>query len=801
MFKYVVSAVLSSLLAGSLQAAPVVFPKQVTLVGPESSQQLVVTADLEQKQSVDLTRTVVYRSSDPAIVTVSGRGLVQPVAEGNTTIVVVGESGERMIPVTVQAMRSPPPVSFRQQIQPVLTKAGCNSGGCHGKAEGQNGFKLSVFGFDDVADHEALVSASRGRRVRVAAPASSLLLGKATSRVPHGGGRKIEEGGLWYQLLRRWMAEGARLDDQQPEHRLQLSIYPAEVQLLAGSGHQLQVFAEDESGQRRCVTREAEFISNAVEVAVVDRDGWVQVDNVPGEAAILARYKGSVAVARVTLPQADRFDRPPVQNEVDPLVWDRLESLGIQPSERTTDAVFLRRVFLDTIGTLPTIEETKQFLASENPAKRKQLIDSLLQRTEYADFWAMKWADILRVDREIIGPVGTVAMTRWLRRQFAGNVPYDQFVQDIVTVRGSTHSETPAAMYVVHDSPEKLARSMSQVFLGVRIECAQCHHHPFERWSQSDYVAFSGFFTGLKQKTAAGGSKKVYDVAGLDLKHPRSGETVSVAGLGSDPVDLAQVESRRVALAQWMTADKNPFLARMLVNRLWSHYLGRGLVEPIDDMRATNPATNEPLLQLLADRFVESGYDVKQLTRLILNSRTYQLSSRRNESNQRDDQNFSRAAWRPMPAEVLLDAICQVTGVQEHFNGWPTGYRAIEIWDNRMPSYFFRVFGKPQRVSVCECERGNEPSISQALHLMNSPESVEKIRHRRGRARKLTRSTLSDDKIVEQLYLAALARYPNAQERELMLGAFREQDGELRRAVVEDVLWALLNTREFVFNH
>ncbi|MDE0736671.1 MAG: DUF1549 and DUF1553 domain-containing protein [Pirellulaceae bacterium] len=597
------------------------------------------------------------------------------------------------------------------------------------------------------------------------------------------------------------MAEGAKLDDQQPEHRWRLFIYPPEVQLLAGSGHQLQVFAENEAGQRRCVTREAEFISNAVEVAVVDRDGWIQVNDVPGEAAILARYKGSVAVARVTLPQADQFRRPPEQNEVDPLVWDRLKMLGIQPSERTTDAAFLRRVFLDTIGTLPTIQETEQFLASKKSGKRAQLIDALLQRPEYADFWAMKWADILRVDREIIGPIGTIAMTRWLRRQFAGNVPYDQFVRDVVTVRGSTHSETPAAMYVVHDTPEKLARSMSQVFLGVRIECAQCHHHPFERWSQSDYVAFSGFFTGLKQKPSSGGSKKVYDVAGLDLKHPRSGETVIVAGLGSDPVDLAQVASRRVALADWMTADKNPFLARMLANRLWSHYLGRGLVEPIDDMRVTNPATNEPLLQRLADRFVESGYDVKQLTRLILNSRTYQLSSRRNESNQRDDQNFSRAAWRPMPAEVLLDAICRVTGVQEHFNGWPAGYRAIEIWDNRIPSYFFRVFGKPQRVSVCECERGNEPSISQALHLMNSPESVGKIRHRLGRARKLTRSTISDDKIVEQLYLAALSRYPNAQERELMLGAFREKDGDSRREVVEDVLWALLNTREFIFNH
>ena len=503
----------------------------------------------------------------------------------------------------------------------------------------------------------------------------------------------------------------------------------------------------------------------------------------------------------MTLPQSDiDFKRPPENNFVDRHAWNKLDGLRIQPSELADDATFLRRVYLDTIGTLPTVAEARAFLDDADPAKRATLIDRLFERDEYADYHAIRWADILRVDKDRVTPQGAVAMTRWLRRQFKDNTPYDRFVRDIVTARGNTLAESAAAFYQVHNKPEHAARSVSQVFLGVRIECAQCHHHPFERWGQTDYFAFSGFFTGIGRKGSLGGGQKIFSQAGKDLQHPRTKETVATAGLGAEPAELPEGTDRRQVLADWMTSPDNPFLARMIVNRLWAHYFGRGLVEPIDDMRATNPATNEPLLEELSKFLIDNRFDLRALTRVMLNSRLYQLSAVPNDTNELDDQNFSRAAWKAMPAEVLLDAFCQATEIPEKFNGWPEGYRAIQVWDNRHPAYFFRVFGKPQRVSVCECERGNEPSIAQALHLMNSEESVRKIRHRDGRAARLAGSQLADDQLIEELYLATLSRRPSDKEIALMRQAFEESSGN-RRAATEDVLWTLLNTREFVYNH
>jgi hypothetical protein len=782
-----------------LCAAPAIHPQTVRLLGPESYQQLVVTETNNQRRQ-DVTRTVQYKSLNPQVAQVSPRGLIQPVANGQTVIEVTGSQGTSTVPVSVEQFTSPPAVSFRNQIQPILTKASCNSGSCHGKAEGQNGFMLSLFGFDHQLDHETISKEGRGRRISISAPASSLLLRKATGVVPHGGGYRVGENNRWYQRIERWIEEGAQLDPEPPEDNIEIEVYPPESVLEAGKSQQLQVFARGIASQPVCVTHEAEYISNATEVAAVDSTGWVEVDDVPGEAAILVRYLGKVTVARIRLPQQQPTTRPPANNAIDKLVWDRLQTLGLQASATTSDAQFLRRVYLDTIGTLPTPPETRTFLADQSAEKRTALITRLLQRKEYAQYWAMKWADILRVDKEIIKPVGTIAMTRWLTDQFANNLPYDQFVRKIVTAQGNTLSESPAAFYLVHNNPEKLVRSVSQVFLGVRIECAQCHHHPFEKWSQTDYAAFGGFFTGVSHKGSTGGGTKIFDKGGQDQKHPRTGEAVPTAGLGAPPLTSEALSHRREALASWMTAADNPFLTRMIANRLWAHYLGRGLVEPIDDMRATNPATNEPLLELLAQRLVSNGYDLKDLTQFILSSKAYQLSAETNDSNARDNQNFSHASWKPVPAEVLLDAISQVTGVAEQFNGWPDGYRAIEIWDNRMPSYFFRIFGKPQRVSVCECERGNEPSIVQALHLMNSTETMSKINHRQGQAIKLATSTQSDDKIIEELYLAALARFPREEELALMQTAFDAQ-GTTRRTAVEDIMWTLLNTREFIFNH
>jgi hypothetical protein len=494
-----------------------------------------------------------------------------------------------------------------------------------------------------------------------------------------------------------------------------------------------------------------------------------------------------------------RFPRPSENNLIDRHVWDKLERLGIPPSGLADDATFLRRVYLDIIGTLPTAAEARAFLADKDAGKRAKLADHLLGRPEYADYWALRWADILRVDKDAVTPQGSVAMTRWLHRQFAANRPYDAMVRDILTVQGSTLTPGPAAFYKVLNTPEVVSRSISQVFLGIRIECAQCHHHPSERWSQDDYFALAGLFTGVQRKVLPGGGEGLVARGGMDLNHPRTGKPVLARPLGAVPLDLAKVTDRRRVLADWMTAPDNPYFAAALANRLWAHYFGRGLVEPLDDLRATNPATNEALLADLAKHLREVKYDVKAFTRTLVLSRAYQLGPS-TPANSEDEQNFSHARPKALPAEVLLDAICQATGIGEKFNGWPEGYRAIQVWDNRMPSYFFRIFGRPVRYSVCECERSNEPSITQALHLMNSPEIAAKIRARHGTARRLVESSKTPSEIVDDLYLTTLGRYPRSPERELVLQTFKEE-GVDRRTAVEDVLWTLLNTKQFIYNH
>ena len=427
-------------------------------------------------------------------------------------------------------------------------------------------------------------------------------------------------------------------------------------------------------------------------------------------------------------------------------------------------------------------------MTDRSTERRARLIDRLLDRPEYADYWTMLWSDLLRVDRDAITPAGAVAFTRWLRRQFADNRPYDQFVRTILTARGSISEPGPAALYKALQTPEEMSRSFSQLFFGVRIQCAQCHHHPSDRWGQEDYFALAGFFTGIERKPLPGGGEAIVAKKGTDLPHPRAKTPIAAQALGAQPADFATHVDRRVVLADWLIAADNPFFARAAVNRLWAHYFSRGLVEPLDDMRATNPASNEPLLDDLAQHFRDSKYDVKAFTRTLLNSRVYQLAARPPGSKILDEQNFSSALPRALPAEVLLDAISQATGVPEKFNGWPSGYRAIQIWDNRMPSYFFRIFGRPVRASVCECERSNEPSIAQALHLMNSEEIANKIHAQAGTARRLARSKMSAAEIVDELCLSTLSRFPSEAERATMLrvvrgGGGRSPGGYGRRAV------------------
>lgn len=778
-----------------------VTPAAVTLDRPEATQQIVVYDADAAGRTLDVTRKVTIQIDPPNIAAVDERGLISPLANGEGVLSIQSADERATIPITVSRLNNPEPISFRREIIPILTKAGCNSGGCHGKAEGQNGFKLSIFGYDAQADFESLVLEGRGRRVSVAAPASSLLFLKASARTPHGGGQRIEPDSYRDRRLLRWIAEGARFDaaDDPAMEVIRIEIEPQQQILLARKTQQIQVSTIDASGNRRCVTNETEFISNAASIADVDSRGLIQASEIPGEAAILVRHLGHVATCRITLPRPDvKFVRPPENNFIDALAWDKLERLGIEPSPLSDDATFLRRVSLDTIGTLPTGDEVRQFLSDNAPDKRSRLVDRLLERDEYVDYWTMNWLNILRADQLTISPQGAVAMQRWLRSGFAQNRPFDEFATDLLTVQGNTSAEGPGSFYKILNKPDEAARSISQLLLGVRIECAQCHHHPSERWSQSDYVGLAGFFTGLTLKKLPNEEQAVVSFGGSDLPHPRSGETVTARALGAAPADFSKVSDRRRVLAEWLTADHNPFFAKAIANRLWAHYFGRGLIEPIDDIRDTNPATNPALMDALAGHMRDVRYDLKAFTRTLLNSRLYQLSSSSLPSNIDDQQNFSHFIQKSQPAEVLLDAISQSTGVPEEFNGWPKGHRAIQIWDNHMPSYFFRIFGRPVRATVCECERSNEPSIAQALHLLNAPEIFEKISHRDGRVRRLAASEMSPTELIDELYLSTLSRLPTSTEKELMLSAFSDAD---RRAAAEDVLWALLNSKEFVFNH
>lgn len=787
------------LAASSLPAGIHVEPARVVLDSPETTQQLLVSGGT-LAVPVDLTRAASYKVRDAAIVTVDRSGLLIPGAEGRTEVLVSHNGEQARVTVEVTGLRQPAPISFVSQVLPILTKAGCNAGGCHGKAEGQGGFKLSVFGFDPEADFRAIVMEGRGRRTLPGAARQSLLLRKGAGLVAHGGGRRLPLDSLQYRRVLRWLAEGQRFDAPAAPELERVEVKPRQRVLAFGAAQQLRVTAVDVRGGRHCVTTEAEYESNATVIAGVDRRGLVQAGSLPGEVAILVRYRGHVTVCRLTIPRPGvRFPRPPENNFIDRHVWDKLQRLGIPPSDLCDDATFLRRASLDIIGTLPTAAEARAFLADSRTDKRARLVDRLLARPEYADYWAMRWADILRVDKDAVTAQGAVAMTRWLRQQFAANRHHDAMVRDLLTVQGSTWTTGPAAFYKVLNTPELVSRSVSQVFLGIRIECAQCHHHPSEKWSQDDYFALAGLFTGVQRKLLPSGAEAIFVRGGADLNHPRTGKPVAAKPLGAAAVDLAKVTDRRRVLADWMTAADNPYFAAALANRLWAHYFGRGLVEPLDDLRATNPATNEALLADLAKYLRDVKYDVKTFTRTLLLSRAYQLGSA-TAANRDDEQNFSHARPKTLPAEVLLDAICQATGVGEKFNGWPPGYRAIQVWDNRMPSYFFRIFGRPVRYSVCECERSSEPSITQALHLMNSPEVGGKIRARRGSARRLAESKKTPSEIVEELCLTTLSRRPSLKERTLLLRMFKEE-GVDRRTAVEDVLWALLNTKEFIYNH
>jgi hypothetical protein len=695
------------------------------------------------------------------------------------------------------------PLNFENDIVPILSRFGCNSSGCHGKAEGQNGFKLSVFGFDPPADYRALTVEGRGRRVFPAAPDKSLLLLKANGGMPHGGGVRIPADRPELATLRRWIAEGlpfGSADDPQIT-RIELSQHNAV--LAMGQTLPLAVTATWSDGRREEVTHLARFQSNSEGLAGVDEAGLVTTGQSPGVAAVMASYLGQVDTLHLAIPRGQAikdYPQPTEHNFIDTHVYRRLAQLHIVPAEVCSDAEFLRRVYLDLIGALPTADEARRFLADERPDRRKLLVDELLQRPEFADYWALKWADLLRVDRQALGHQRAYDFYRWIRAALAEAKPLDALAREVITAEGPLAESPPANFYLAVPEPGKAAGTISQVFLGVRIECAQCHHHPFDRWSQTDYFGMTAYFAQLQRKATPLGEALVA-LGDPATNHPRTSQPITAHALGQPMPAKNPDGDRRRELADWVASPTNPWFARNLANRVWAHLLGRGLVEPVDDFRDTNPPTNPELLDALAQNLGEQRFDLRGLIRVICASRVYQHAAQPNETNAKDEQNYSRALLKRMDAEVLMDAVSQVTGVPEKFDGAEPGTRAIQLWDSQVEHYFLRLFGRPVRQTACECERVVEPSVAQVLHLLNSERIDARLRHDAGRVARLTLQHADDAKLAEELYLTVFARPPTEAERKTAVEYLSQAASGDRRARAEDLVWSMLNSLEFVFNH
>jgi hypothetical protein len=789
-------------------AKVVVEPNQSTLVGHRATRQLIASATDPDGTTRDLTRALTWTSLDPAIATVSPKGQVVPHGNGKTTIVAKGGSVEASSTVEVSGMERVKPVSFRNDVVPSFSQSGCNMGACHGTPTGKGGFRLSLRGYLPDQDYMVLTREAAGRRINIMASESSLLLRKPLGEVPHEGGLKLLRNSKPYEYLRDWMKEGAK-DDPGAPVAVRLEILPGPRVLNApAKTQQVSVVAHYADGSSRDVTPICYYNSSSPEIADVDADGFISFKN-RGEVAVIAHYLDLVANVRLThLVEVPGFKlaEVPQDNTIDRTVFAKLNRMRISPSDPCTDAEFLRRSSLDTLGILPSPEEVKTFLSDPSPDRRTKLVDRLLGRPEFADFWTLKFADILRANGRLIETKGTHAFNRWIKSNLERNTPLDQFVRDLLTANGSTLRNPAANYYRISRDPENSTETTAQLFLGVRIQCAKCHNHPFERWTQDDYYGLAAFFSRVKRKAGTLPEDEViYAVNTGEVRQPRTGKTMKPKALGGPTFDDSAGSpdpnkvDRRQSLANWLTGPSNPFFAKSLANRVWYHLMGRGIVEPVDDFRDSNPASNDELLDGLTADFVKGGFDLKALVRSILVSRTYQLSSKPNEFNAADGLYFSHAATKLLPAEVLLDAISVVTNTTTPFDGLPKGTRATQIPDGKMDNPFLKTFGRPARELACECERESDSNLSQALQLIGGATVNGKLRDDNGRMAKLAKGGASNEEVARELYLVALARDPNATET---AAAAKHLAGALdRRQAVEDLGWVLINSKEFLFRH
>ncbi len=772
-----------------------------TMVGRRSTLQLLATGRYADGSVRDLTRALDWSSLNPEVATVSPRGQVVPRGDGSATIVAHRGSVEVQAVIKVEKFGEPQPVSFRRDVIPAFSQAGCNTGACHGTPTGKGGFKLSLRGYLPDQDFMTLVRDSAGRRICAVQPETSLILTKPLGEVAHEGGLKLDRTTKTYEYLRDWIAEGAH-DDPSAPTAVALEILPGPRVLNDDATTQqiaLQVRYAD--GSRRDVTPICYYSASSPEIAEVDATGFVRFKT-RGEVAIIAHYLNLVANVRLThLVEVPGFAASPVpqDNTIDAAVFNKLNRMRIKPSETCSDVEFLRRVYLDALGILPSPADVGAFLADTSPDRRVKLVDALLKRPEFLDFWTLKFADILRANGRLIQSKGTHVFHRWIRENLARNTPMDQFVRELLTSDGSTFQNPAANYYRIAREPESSVETTAQLFLGVRIQCAKCHNHPFERWTQDDYYGFAAFFAQVKRKNGNLPEEEVvFASPGGEVRQPRTGKVMLPKALGG-PVFDPKAADRRENLAQWLTGPENPFFAKSLVNRVWYHLIGRGIVEPVDDFRDSNPSSNDELLEGLATNFVKGGYDLRALIRSILTSRTYALSARTNELNADDNLYFSHAQPKLLPAEVLLDAISTFTSTSTAFEGLPKGTKATQIPDGKLENPFLRTFGRPARELACECERESDTNLSQALQLIGGPTVNGKLHEDSGRMAALASSAKSPEEITRDLYLTAVSREPSSTELAIAVAYIKAAAD--RRQAVEDIGWSLINSKEFLFRH
>ena len=790
-----------------------VYPENINLETQRDSQSVVVMATYEDDTTVDVTPNASFSFTDPSLVGLKTRSNFVPKKDGQTEMLVkVGNEHNAKIPVTVKGAATDRPVSFHLDVMPVFMRENCNTGSCHGSARGQDGFMLSLFGYDPNGDHFRLTREMAGHRINLAIPEESLLVEKSIEAVPHTGGKLFEKGSNSWKTMVEWIENGAQNDKpEEVPHVTDLILYPPKLVLEgAGANQQLTVRAKYSDGHDRDVTNLSVFMTSNEPTAAIDELGKVTAGK-RGEAFIMARYETkTVGIQCIVIPEGLEYTRPtpPESNYIDKLVHEKLHKLRVIPSGDATDEVFLRRVYLDVVGQLPTVEEYSAFASDKSPDKRAKLVDTLLDRKEFTEMWVMKWSELLQIrsDNNVARGISYKAALlyhNWLKERVADNVPFNEVVSELLGSTGGTFSNPATNFYQIERDQLKLSENVAQVFMGMRLQCAQCHNHPFDRWTMDDYYSWAAFFSQIGRKGGVDPREQIiYNRGSGETKHKVGGRVMPPKFLGGVVPDV-KGKDRRQVLGEWLASTENPFFAKNIVNIVWAHFFGVGIIDPVDDVRVSNPASNPELLDALANKFQgEYKYDFKQLVRDICNSKTYQRTTKSNPTNESDLNNFAKAKIRRQRAEVMLDTITQVTETKNKFRGLPLGARAVQIADGQTSDYFLTTFGRATRQTVCSCEVRSDPSLSQALHLMNGPTVSTKIEQGGIVKRKLEEGK-TPDQVIEEIYIRCLSRKPTPEELKQMSQEVKAvgNDRNQQILVLNDVFWAVLNSKEFMFNH